>query len=232
MWLRRKPCCTGECTSAGVSAWRFIFPAAAAAALLGVLTVAVFSPAASALADQAQRMQARMLQDYLGEESKAIWLRQGDGQTQIIIRAARQEGPGVRFKDVTLLVYRKEADGSLRFTRRIDADEARLQNGRFALNGVRAGTPGALGVRFGQVSLPSTINMTAALERFASPQAVPFWALPLTIVRTERAGFSATAYRLQAGTFGAIAMALTSSPHGKLWLDATDLRRALELAAR
>jgi len=38
---------------------------------------------------------------------------------------------------------------------------------------------------------------TAALEQLASPQAVPFWALPLTIQRTERAGFSATGYRLQ-----------------------------------
>lgn len=42
----------------------------------------------------------------------------------------------------------------------------------------------------------------------------------------------ATAYRLQADTFGAIAMALTSSPHGKLWLDQADLRRALQSAAR
>jgi len=27
--------------------------------------------------------------------------------------------------------------------------------------------------------------------------------------------------------FGAIAMALTSAPHGRLWLDAEELRRAL-----
>ncbi len=36
-----------------------------------------------------------------------------------------------------------------------------------------------------------------------------------------------TAYRLRPSTFGAIAMALTSSPHGRLWLDAAALRRAL-----
>jgi lipopolysaccharide export system permease protein len=183
--------------AAGVSAWRFILPAAMASAVIGVVTVTSLNPVASSLNAEFQRRQSQLMEGYLPAPPKAIWLRQGDGRNQIIIRAARQEGPGVRFKDVTLLVYRKEADGGLRFTRRIDADEARLQNGKFALIGVRAGTPGALGVRFGQVSLPSTINMTAALERFASPQAVPFWALPLTIVRTERAGFSATAYRLQ-----------------------------------
>ncbi len=37
----------------------------------------------------------------------------------------------------------------------------------------------------------------------------------------------ADAYRLRPQTFGAIAMALTSSPHGRLWIDEAALRRAL-----
>lgn len=41
----------------------------------------------------------------------------------------------------------------------------------------------------------------------------------------------ARAYRLKPATFGAVAMALTSAPHGRLWLDEAALRRALgELA--
>jgi len=35
------------------------------------------------------------------------------------------------------------------------------------------------------------------------------------------------AYRLRQQTFGTIAMALTSAPHGRLWLDEAALRRAL-----
>ena len=35
----------------------------------------------------------------------------------------------------------------------------------------------------------------------------------------------ATAYRLRPDMFGAIAMALTSAPHGRPWLDAEELRR-------
>jgi tetratricopeptide (TPR) repeat protein len=37
----------------------------------------------------------------------------------------------------------------------------------------------------------------------------------------------ATAYRLRPEMFGTIAMALTSAPHGRLWLDEAALRRAL-----
>jgi tetratricopeptide (TPR) repeat protein len=39
----------------------------------------------------------------------------------------------------------------------------------------------------------------------------------------------ATAYRLRADIFGSIAMALTSAPHGRLWLDADELRRVLSV---
>jgi tetratricopeptide (TPR) repeat protein len=39
----------------------------------------------------------------------------------------------------------------------------------------------------------------------------------------------ADAYRLQPNMFGTIAMALTSAPRGRLWLDEDALRRALEL---
>jgi hypothetical protein len=35
------------------------------------------------------------------------------------------------------------------------------------------------------------------------------------------------AYRLRPSLFGTIAMALTSAPHGRLWLDPESLRRSL-----
>jgi tetratricopeptide (TPR) repeat protein len=45
----------------------------------------------------------------------------------------------------------------------------------------------------------------------------------------ERAmGAYAEAYQLRPQTFGAIAMALTSASHGRLWLDEASLRRSLE----
>ena len=39
----------------------------------------------------------------------------------------------------------------------------------------------------------------------------------------------AEAYRMRPSTFGLIAQALTSAPHGRLWLDEASLRRALEI---
>ncbi len=184
--------------AAGVSAWRFIFPAAAAAAVIGVVTVLVFNPIASSLNNVYERLSKSMLETFSGQDSKTIWLRQGDGRTQIIIQArARAPGPGVRLKDVTLYRYSLDRSGSQTFESRIDAAEARLEDGQWKLFNAREGRRAEEAQTYQLLTVPSTLNVRTALEPFASPQAVPFWALPGVIARTEKAGFSATGYRLQ-----------------------------------
>ena len=103
----------------------------------------------------------------------------------------------MHLKTVSLFIYDLDPDGSLRFARRIDAQDARLQHSQWLLTGAKEGQPGEQARSFDAVSIPSTLNERTALERFSSPAAIPFWSLPGVIARTERAGFSATAYRLQ-----------------------------------
>lgn len=183
--------------AAGVSAWRFIAPAAAAAAVIGVVTVVALNPAASAMNERYQHMQAKLLEGYLSDQPKAIWLRQGDGRTQVIIRAQSREGPGVVLKKVSMFVYALDPRGALRFSRRIDAATARLGRREWRLTDVRDGRPGQQAIRSDALTLPSNLSRRTAMERFVSPAAIPFWSLPSIIWRTERAGFSATGYRLQ-----------------------------------
>jgi len=181
--------------AAGVSAWRFIFPAAVAAALIGVLTVVALNPIASAMSDRFQRLESKLMEGYLDDQPKAI--RQGDKQRQIIIRAKSNELPGVHLKGVQVFIYKLDPDGSLRFDSRIDAREATLDHGQWRLIQAREGQPGQPAQTVDAVTIPSTLNQRTALERFSSPAAIPFWGLPGMISRTERAGFSATPYHLQ-----------------------------------
>jgi lipopolysaccharide export system permease protein len=183
--------------AAGVSAWRFILPAAVAAALVGVLVVTVLNPGASKLNARFERRQSTILSGYLVEPPKPVWLRQGDGQTQVIIRARANQGPGVFLKDVWLEVYKADDQGALQFSRRIDAATARLVPGELRLTKVREATAGQPAVTYETLSIPSTLDADTALAAFAPPQAVPFWSLPGLIARTEAAGFSAVSYRLQ-----------------------------------
>ena len=183
--------------AAGVSAWRFIFPAAGAAVVIGIVTILVLNPLAS-LTDAAFTRMDTALTSVPGEVTdKALWLRQGDQRTQIIIRANSQTGSGVSLRDVTLFVYRLDPNGASHFSRRIEASTAVLHQGQWLLTGVKEAGPGGQALNIPAVTIASTLNERTALQHFASAQDAPFWSLPFIIGRTEREGFSATLYRMQ-----------------------------------
>jgi lipopolysaccharide export system permease protein len=183
--------------AAGVSAWRFIFPAAAAAFVIGLLVVTVVSPLISLLNADFEGVRARLLDDYLVQEDGDVWLRQGDRNTQVVIRAAGRLPEGVGLRDATFFIYTVQSNGMPVFTRRIEAREARLEPGRWVLTDVRDALRGAQAARIARTSLPSTLDPRWALSQLAAPETVPFWKLPSVIARTEQAGFSAGAYRLR-----------------------------------
>jgi lipopolysaccharide export system permease protein len=185
--------------AAGVSAWRFIFPAAAAAVAIGVVTVTVLNPLASVMNARFEVMQAQLNSGAAAAAAQTVWLRQGDSHNQIVIRA-RERVPGngaLTLRGVSLFISTRARDGSVQFSRRIEAAQAQLMPGYWLLTSAQEATPGTTAYHFDTLTIPSSLNGDSALERFASPQAVPFWGLWTAIARTEQAGFSATGYRLE-----------------------------------
>jgi len=185
--------------AAGVSAWRFILPSALAAFAIGVLTITALNPLAALLNARFEADRAAMMENYLTDAPKEVWLRQGDDRTQIVIHAkAREVSDGtVRLRGVSLFIYQKNPRGDLEFKRRLEAAEARLMPGFWRLTNVREASAGESSVRSDSLSIRSTLDSEAAMERFASPEAIAFWRLPAAIRLTEQAGFSAAGYRLR-----------------------------------
>jgi lipopolysaccharide export system permease protein len=185
--------------AAGVSAWRFILPFAGAAFLIGVLVITALNPVSAALNARFEAERARMMQNYLDDTPKEVWLRQGDDRTQMVIHArARDNVAGdVRLLGVSLFVYQKGPSGVPEFKRRLEAAEARLRPGFWELKDVREATAGESSVRSDSLSIRSTLDENSAMERFTSPEAIAFWRLPSAIRLTEQAGFSAASYRLR-----------------------------------
>jgi len=185
--------------AAGVSAWRFIMPAAAAAFVIGILTVSAFNPIAASLNARFEDRKAELTEGRRPSESKDIWLRQGDDRNQIVIHARSQDmvEETIRLKGVSLFVQNAGAGGGYEFSRRIEAAEARLMPGYWRLKDVREALPGAGSVRSEELSVPSTLDRRTALERFASPDTIAFWSLPATIDHAEVAGYSVAGYRLR-----------------------------------
>lgn len=183
--------------AAGVSAWRFILPAAAAAFLIGVFAVTALNPLATALNARFETAQAKLLAGYLQEKPEEVWLSQGAGRTQAIIHARSRNEVGTRLNDVTVRTYTRDARGGLTFDRRIDARRADLLQGEWRLTDARVAIGGAPALETPSLSIPTTFDARSTLERFASPRTVPFWELRERIERTEAAGLSSLRYRLR-----------------------------------
>lgn len=186
--------------AAGVSAWRFIMPSATAAFVVGILAVVAINPVSAAMNARFEADRARIMANYLGADTpKDIWLRQGDEHTQMVIHAKSRDTTQseVRLKGVSLFVYQKNPSGQPEFKRRLEADEAVLRPGFWQLKNVREATAGESSVQSDSLTIRSTLDSEAAIERFASPDSITFWRLPGAIKQTEDSGFSASGYRLQ-----------------------------------
>jgi lipopolysaccharide export system permease protein len=186
--------------AAGVSAWRFILPFATAAFVVGALAVTVLNPLAAAMNARFESERGRLMENYLGDTPKDVWLRQGDDRTQIVIHAKTRDTVAgtVRLRGVSLFIYQKNPrTGVPEFRRRLEAAEARLLPGRWQLTDVREAMAGESSVRSDSLSIRSSLDAEGAMERFASPEAIAFWKLPNAIQATEQAGFSAAGYRLR-----------------------------------
>ena len=186
--------------AAGVSAWRFIFPAAGAAFAIGVLTVTVFNPLASVMNAQFERERTALMEGVQSSGLKDIWLRQGDAHTQLVVRARSGDDDHgmLRLKNVSLFMFTLgQRGGAAQFSRRVEAGDGWLMHGKWLLTNACEATPGAEALRYDTLTIPSKLDPRTALERYVSPKGVPFWQLWGAIARNEQAGFSATGYRLQ-----------------------------------
>jgi lipopolysaccharide export system permease protein len=184
--------------AAGVSAWRFVLPAAGAALVFGIITVTALGPMAASADGLFQRERARLSGSAAGVDAeRSIWIREGDDTRQMVVRAERQDRANARLLDVTFFIYTNDAEGMRTFSERIDADSASLSNGSWRLVNAVGAEIGQRAVRYATLDLPSSLADEEAFERFARPQATSFWSLQAQIRRVEAAGFSSTAYRLR-----------------------------------
>lgn len=185
--------------AAGISAWRFITPAAVAAFAIGVLTVVALSPISATLLNRFDHARATIEDPSSQTRAKDIWLRDSDGRNQVVIRARdldRPEGE-LRLKEATFFIYAVSREGGAEFVRRIDAAEARLRQHEWQLSGVRESTPDSGTITSETLVIPSSTDPGREVEHFASPNAISFWDLGQAIRSTEQAGYTAVGYRLR-----------------------------------
>lgn len=184
--------------AAGVSVWQFLTPALAAAILIGIFNVTVLNPVSATLLSQFEELEGRYFtgrSSRLAVSSQGIWLRQTgtDGEGQTVIHAARVQPDELLLQEVIVFEFTKDDQ----FIGRVDAETARLLDGRWEFSQAWLTKPTRAGVFVAQHDLPTDLTADKIQESFASPDTVAFWNLPHFIRVLEETGFSPVAHQLQ-----------------------------------
>ncbi len=186
--------------AAGRSGLRLLVAPVLAAALVGVASVAILNPIVAATSQRYDIVSDRLRGgdgSAVSISREGLWLREAVTEGQRVIRAERAGGDGTRLGVVTVLVFDNER-GPLR---RIEAEEARLQAGHWALQAVKdwdltADNPERAAQVRDRLDLPSDLTQARLRDSFGAPASIPIWDLPGFIAQLDEAGFSARQHRV------------------------------------
>lgn len=184
--------------ASGLSAWRFLTPAIIVTATLGLIWAAAFNPIASVTMNAHDNMVERVTGSASGAKNENIWLREGNDVAQTVIYAERADVLNRTLSKATFYIFEINADGTAVFERRLDAQTAELvTQGYWQLRDVIENAEGEAPQQQSAVSLPTNITVEDIRDTTGNSALPPFWEIPDTIKKTERAGFSTTSLRMQ-----------------------------------
>jgi lipopolysaccharide export system permease protein len=180
----------------GMSVWQFVRPGVMVALLLGVGAICVYNPLAAAARSQSERLIA----EAFGKEASLMaasgdgsWLRQDgvDGQSVMGAKLVADQGRSL----AGVVVFQFDHQG--RFFERIDAEKAVLGDGFWELQKANVARPLREPELYDTYAVSTYLTRERVGEALGSEIAVSFWQLPSLIEVAEKAGLSASRYKMQ-----------------------------------
>ncbi len=163
--------------------------------ILGLLALTMLNPIAAATSKEYNRL-VRFYeggsQSIMSLSSEGFWLRQGDENGQTVIRANSAGPDGSVLYNVSFFSYSTEGSPKTR----INANKAVLEEGRWALTGVKIwnlsdlSNPEHMSVETPAYWIASTLTLEGIRDSFGHPSAIPIWEMPAFITQLKQAGFS------------------------------------------
>ena len=181
--------------AAGISAWQFLMPVLALAAMIGLFKIALLNPISAAMFARYEQLDDRYFQgqsQILDISTSGVWLRQRDAAGYSVIHAERTAADAIRLSRVIVFLFDENED----FVGRIDAATAALANGYWDLRGTYIKIGSAQPEYVPEYRLPTDLTVSKIQESFASPKTLSFWDLPDFINTLDNTGFSSLRHRL------------------------------------
>lgn len=182
--------------AAGISAWQFLAPVVAVAALLGFLQMSIINPASALFINKFEQLESTYLKGHGNQIAifkEGLWLRQPVENGYAILRAGKIEQPAWDFGSVTAFFF-DERDA---FVKRVDSQKVSLREGSWFFEKPFLTDRNHNGLQKESFSLPTDLTRKDIEESFASPESLSFWRLPGQIKIFEETGFDATRLKMQ-----------------------------------
>jgi len=181
--------------AAGLSVWQFLAPPIGCAILLGIIAAIAFNPISATLKTRSDAIDAKVFGAEQSHDSdKALWIRQRSPDGQAVIHALSQSQDDGTLTGVTIYAF----DLDNRFTRRLEAETAKLDKGVWHLDKVREFVPNQQPRTLETLDFPTYLTAAQVKQNFAaSADSVSFWRLSAAIAQQGAAGLEANDYRLQ-----------------------------------
>ncbi len=181
--------------AAGRSALKALLAPVFVALAIGIFSVTVFNPIVAGTSKEFETRNdaLRGTSSVLTIGSSGLWLRQGNDESQTVIRAQRANLDGTKLSNVTFLTFASRGNPD----RRINATSAELITGAWILKGAKSWdltaetTAEATATSHVELSVGSTLTPDQIRDSFGTPSSIPIWELPAFIDRLQTAGFSA-----------------------------------------
>jgi lipopolysaccharide export system permease protein len=182
--------------SAGMSVWQFTGSSAMAALAIGIFAVTVYNPLSAAMKEQANLVEAGMVNQRASlfqSAGRDVWVRQQSVDGQSILQAQAITEGGKQLRQVKIFSFHPNG----RFVERVEAPSATLEEGNWVLRDARVFSPQAEPQEYDTYLVSTNLTLEQVRGRLASPDSLSFWSLPEAIEATERAGLRTERYRLQ-----------------------------------
>jgi len=182
--------------SAGMSVWQFLRPGVVVTFILGVLAVTLFNPLAASARFESERLVAEIFGTEAGlfaGKSDGVWLRQDGPDGQSVLNARAVADQGLVLSGVIAFLF----DPQGRFIERLDAERATLQDGYWELQKTTVSRPKREPETYSTYAIGTHLTRERVGDALGSEIAVSFWQLPSLIEISEKAGLSASKYRMQ-----------------------------------
>jgi lipopolysaccharide export system permease protein len=186
--------------ASGLSAWRFLKPAALVTALVGVVWTIAFNPLAALSAQKYESiiLNAANAGEIKPSKTDNVWLREGDENGQLVIHAKRSDVDTLTLYDAAFYYFGIGTNGEPVFSGRYDVKSAQLtRNNYWVLNDVLENEDGKPSQKYSLKSIPTSITRDTFRAQTRSGRHPPFWRLRGEINKARQSGFDVTPLIMQ-----------------------------------